>query len=257
MLLLSRARFAKARKRRGFRLFAFALGDCPGNLTILLERRSCNGAKGRSSQFGPGAVPALRRAVHHRRVQVPPAQHRHDQPRPPAPFGPWGRLFFEIHNAKKSMAFNDLHAAKGYNRESLASGGSKKKAGYALAVEWVEWNNVAESVILTARVNNESAMGQLLPAPPVYQGAFAPGAASWLKFSNYLDAQLASGHTASYDPAAAPPATGWLGKKILAALAAKNKTDLEITANEMAPTGSLNTRATPFTWELLNPPQLT
>jgi len=165
-------------------------------------------------------------------------------------------IFFEIHNAKKSMAFNDLHAAKGYNRESLASGGSKKKAGYALAVEWVEWNNVAESVILTARVNNESAMGQLLPAPPVYQGAFAPGAASWLKFSNYLDAQLASGHTASYDPAAAPPATGWLGKKILAALAAKNKTDLEITANEMAPTGSLNTRANPFTWELLNTLQL-
>jgi hypothetical protein len=166
-------------------------------------------------------------------------------------------IFFEIHNAKKSMAFNELDGSKGYNRESLASGGSKKKAGYALAKEWVEWNNVAEYVILTARVNNQSTIGQLLPSPPVYQAAFAPGAASWLKFSNYLNVQLAAGHTTTYDAAAAPPAAGWLGKKILEALAAKNKTDLEITSNEMAPTGSLNTRANPFTWGLLNTLQLT
>jgi hypothetical protein len=166
-------------------------------------------------------------------------------------------IFFEMHNAKKSMAFNDLDGSKGYNRESLASGGIKKKAGYALATEWVEWANVAEFVILTALVNNQSTIGQLLPTPPVYQAAFAPGATCWLKFSNYLNAQLASGHTTTYDAAAAPPATGWLGKKILEALATKNKTDLEITSVEMAPPGSLNTRANPFTWGLLNTLQLT
>jgi hypothetical protein len=166
-------------------------------------------------------------------------------------------IFFEIHNAKKAMAFQNLDGDREYNRQSLASGGSKKKAGYALANEWVEWNNVAESVILTILVNNQSIIGQLLPNPPVYQAAFAAGAATWLKFSNYLNAQLVSGHTTAYDLTAAPPATGWLGKKILEAVATKSKSDLEITSNEMAPTGRLNTRANPFTWTLVNTVQLT
>jgi hypothetical protein len=161
-------------------------------------------------------------------------------------------IFFELHNARKAMALAALSGSDGYNVASLA-GDIKKKAGYALANEWMEWYNVAESTLLAVVVNSQSAIGQLLPSPPAYQGQFVAGATSWLKFSNYLDTQVATNHTAHYDPAAAP-GQKWLGKEILRVVNTKGGADLEIYANEFAPAQQqpqLHSRANPFTWQLL------
>lgn len=161
-------------------------------------------------------------------------------------------IFFELHNAKKSMTFQDLSGGRGYNVASLAND-SKKAAGYALAVEWVEWINVAQCTVLANIVNRQSAIGQLLQNPPEFQPAFNAGPTSWLKFSNYLQMQVTNGHTAHYDSAATPGGR-WIGTQILQAVAARGTVDLEITSNEFSPPGRpprLNSRSNPFTWELV------
>jgi hypothetical protein len=160
-------------------------------------------------------------------------------------------IFFELHNAKKSMAFQDLKGSRGYNVASLTSG-SRKMAGWALAVEWTEWINVAQCTVTANIVNTQSTAGRLLKSPPEFQSCFS-GPTTWLKFSNYLKTQVAGDHTAHYDPAAS--GTTWIGNDILRVVATRSSTDLEITTNEFAPTGRpprLNSRGNPFTWELVN-----
>ncbi|MEU9454931.1 hypothetical protein [Streptomyces sp. NPDC048277] len=162
-------------------------------------------------------------------------------------------LFFELHNAKKSMAFDTIRGATGYNLASL-TGDVKKAAGYALSIEWQEWINVVESTILVNIVNSTPG-AQLLPSPPPYQANFNPGAASWLKFSNYLQAQVKIGHTTSYDKAA--PGQQWKGYDILRVVASAggNSSYLEITSNEIA-SQKINSRGNPFIWDLVKPLQL-
>jgi hypothetical protein len=159
-------------------------------------------------------------------------------------------MLFELHNAKKFMTFEEISGSRGYNAGMLV-GDSKKSAGHALAVEWVEWMNVAQCTVLANIVNAQSSKGPLLRNPPEFQGAFVSDPNTWLKFSNYLKMQVSLGHTERYDPAAKPGAT-WLGTKILQAVAALRKQDLEITLNEFAPNQGmprLNSRSNPFTWE--------
>jgi hypothetical protein len=166
-------------------------------------------------------------------------------------------IFFEMHNAKKVTDFQALQGSRGYNRESLTNGSSRKKAGFALAAEWTEWINAAQYTILANIVNAQSTGGQLLKNPPEYQGDFS-GTASWLKFSNYLNTQSTENHTADYDPAAGPGTT-WIGHDILRIVATGSGAALEITADEFAPTtGSprLKSRGNPFTWDLVNALQL-
>jgi hypothetical protein len=163
-------------------------------------------------------------------------------------------IFFELHNAKRAMAFADIAGAKGYNRASLVHD-VRKAAGYALAVEWAEWNNVAECVILNDTVNFEAgAAGPLLHVPSPFRGSFTTGGANWMKFTKYLDDQVASGHTGHYDDAATPGGT-WIGPKILNQASQQSGAAVEIYANELNPAigfaPKLNYRGNPFLWDLV------
>lgn len=160
-------------------------------------------------------------------------------------------LFFELHNAKRAMALAELYSLKGYNKAMLV-GDSKKAAGYALAVEWLEWNNVAESTILVDVVNQEAgANGPLLSSPGEFRRDFDAGATSWTKFSNYLKLQVDHHHTSSYDAAAVPGAK-WLGYRILEVVTPTQKDAVTFGDAEIAGTVRLKSRANPFTWELVN-----
>lgn len=167
-------------------------------------------------------------------------------------------LFFEMHNAKKAMAFAALDGSTGYNVDSLRND-IKKQAGYAIATEWTEWVNVAESTILVYMVNNEAGAA-LLSSPPEFRQQFDPGPDSWLRFANYLKQQVNAHHTAHYDPAATNDQ--WKGYAILRVVTATGRynSDLEIYRNEIAPTPPqqphINSRGNPFTWELVKNLQL-
>jgi hypothetical protein len=160
-------------------------------------------------------------------------------------------LFFELHNAKKAAALSELVGLKGYNKAMLV-GDVKKAAGYALAVEWLEWNNVAESTILVDVVNQEAAAnGPLLSSPGEFRAAFNAGADSWTKFSNYLKQQVDLRHTDHYD-AAAVPGGKWQGNRILEVVTPTQRDAVTISDAEIAGTVRLKSRANPFTWELVN-----
>jgi hypothetical protein len=160
-------------------------------------------------------------------------------------------LFFELHNAKKSMALSELQGPKGYNVQSLRDD-VKKAAGYAMAVEWTEWVNAAESTILVYVVNNQAGTN-LLSHPPVFRPEFDPGADSWRDFKNYLRTQVSGGHTAEYDAAATDDR--WKGYAILRAVAGRESANLTIVENEIAPTPPqqphINPRYNPFRWDLV------
>lgn len=164
-------------------------------------------------------------------------------------------IFFELHNAKKSTAFSILDGSSGYNIASLTND-SRKAAGYALAVEWTEWVNVAESTILVYIVNSQAGTaGPLLTSPPEYRSQFDAGDTSWLKFSNYLDTQVATGHTSYYDDKASN-GSRWTGYDILRVTTSngRNSSDVTIVTNEIAPTTGqpkINSRGNPFTWDLV------
>lgn len=167
-------------------------------------------------------------------------------------------IFFELHNAKKAMAFADIIGIKGYNKTSLAND-IKKQAGYALAVEWAEWNNVAECVILNDTVNAEAgAAGPLLHNPSPFRGPFVAPGNNWMKFEHYLDQQITSGHTAHYDAAAT--GGGWTGMKLLKLVSVKSGDTVEIYTNELTPppgrTPAINYRGNPFLWDLVKTTQL-
>jgi hypothetical protein len=167
-------------------------------------------------------------------------------------------LFFEMHNAKKSVAFEALDGSTGYNAASITND-VKKKAAYAVATEWTEWINVAESTILVYIVNAQAGVA-LLSAPPEFRAQFDAGPDSWLKFGNYLRMQVNTNHTFSYDPAATGAA--WRGYDVLRVVAStgRNNSDLEIYTNEIAPNPpkqpSINTRGNPFDWSLIKGIQL-
>jgi hypothetical protein len=162
-------------------------------------------------------------------------------------------IFFELHNAKKAMAFDDIRGLKGYNTASLAND-IKKAAGYALAVEWAEWNNVAECVILNDIVNAQAGgAGPLLPTPSPFRGQFTAAGNNWMKFANYLTEQIQTQHTGHYDAAA--PNTTWIGKEILKQVAEKSSDSVEIYPTELNPPAgrqpSINSRGNPFLWDLI------
>lgn len=168
-------------------------------------------------------------------------------------------LFFELHNAKKSMAFDVIDGPAGYNSGSMAND-VKKLAGYALANEWQEWINVAESTILVYIVNIQAGAA-LLPSPPPYRAQFNAGPNSWMKFSNYLQAQSGiGGHATHYDAAATGPQ--WKGFRLLQVVASisGNSSYLEIYPNEIASTPPqqphINSRGNPFLWDLVKKLQL-
>lgn len=162
-------------------------------------------------------------------------------------------IFFELHNAKKAMAFADISGLKGYNIASLTND-VKKAAGYALAVEWAEWNNVAECVILNDIVNVQAAgAGPLLHTPSPFRAPFTAPGDNWMKFEHYLTEQIQTGHTGHYDAAASNPT--WIGKEILKQVAAKSSDAVEIYQNELNPPPgrrpNINFRGNPFLWELV------
>jgi hypothetical protein len=165
-------------------------------------------------------------------------------------------LFFELHNAKRAMAFAALDGPSGYNIASLGED-IKKRASYALATEWEEWINVAESTIRVYIVNQQAGTA-LLTSPPEYRDFFDPGDDSWLKFSNYVKLQVGGGHTVSYDKAATGPK--WKGFRVLELATAKDGVAVAITANEITPgigqQARINTRGNPFAWDLVKGFQL-
>jgi len=132
-------------------------------------------------------------------------------------------ILWEMHNASVRGALGRnarrFPAALGPNpsrRETREF--EYKVAAYALATEWDEWANVAEHDLKTQKINADPAMALAHGAGPhvtrTFAGHFGIPDAGWFRFANYLNDQIAAGHTTAYDANANTP--NWAGKRILA-----------------------------------------
>ncbi len=103
-----------------------------------------------------------------------------------------------------------------------------QRAAFALCFEWEEWVNIVEHDIKTQRINADPAMG--VGGPHVtrsFGGSFGVPDAGWFLFSNYLQTQIAGGHTTGYDANAANG--DWKGKLLLSIAEHDSSANLKIT----------------------------
>lgn len=110
-----------------------------------------------------------------------------------------------------------------------------QQAAYALSKEWEEWVNVVEHDLKTQQINADPAMGIALGVGPhvtrSFAALFAVADAGWYLFVNYLNAQIAGGHTTGYDANAGNP--NWKGKRILNIVKSKSMAYLKVTQKQV------------------------
>lgn len=129
-------------------------------------------------------------------------------------------ILWEMHNASLRGALN--RSAAKFNVAAPGPAASideeqkypYQRAAYALCVEWEEWINVVEHDLKTQRINADPAMGGAGPhVTRSFAASFAVADAGWFLFTDYLQTQLATGHTAGYDANAAN--ANWVGNTML------------------------------------------
>lgn len=143
-------------------------------------------------------------------------------------------ILWEMHNASIRGALG--RSADKFNVAAPGPGSSRDEkekypyqaAAYALCIEWEEWVNVVEHDLKTQKINADPAMG---PGGPhvtrTFAASFAVADAGWFLFSNYLQTQIASGHTGGYDANAAN--ADWKGKSMLSIAQHDSRANLQIT----------------------------
>lgn len=150
-------------------------------------------------------------------------------------------ILWEMHNASVKGAHVRTNNKFAVAAPGPGSSTEEKKiypyqlAALALSMEWDEWMNVIEHHIKTQQINASVPMAAALGAGPhigtMFAASFAVADAGWFLFSNYLTDQLASGHTAFYDPNAG--VATWVGKGMLKIVEAGSKAALTITTKQV------------------------
>lgn len=146
-------------------------------------------------------------------------------------------LLWEMMNASNR---GSLHRADMLNPYPLDANSSPEavklypywKAQSSLASEWNEWKNIAEYDQLVLSINADPNMGKgKSHVTRMYRYSFEQNSRDWYQFTNYLDFQINSGHTARYDPGATNP--NWVGYSILAVAQDRSPASLNITEREV------------------------
>lgn len=119
-------------------------------------------------------------------------------------------LLWEMHNARNRGALRRTPGVAQPLSAEESRTYAERVAASALSTEWTEWIRVVEHDIRATEINQRLGAGHVTRA---FAPAFAQPDAGWYLFTNYLRAQLATGHTAAYDPAAAQP--NWKGAAIV------------------------------------------
>jgi hypothetical protein len=137
-------------------------------------------------------------------------------------------VMWEMHNARNRGALGRVAIPGAAVTSEEKRTYAERMAAAALAIEWAEWIRVAEQATRAARINATLGAGHITNA---FAAFFAVADQGWFVFKNYMAAQLAGGHTARYDPAAAPPANNWAGTALVQRYA--SSASLKITGREV------------------------
>lgn len=120
-------------------------------------------------------------------------------------------LLWEMHNARNRGSFVRIGLPGVPVSVEDKRTHAARTAAAALAMEWAEWIRVAEQATRGGQINAALGAGYVSNS---FAPQFAAANSGWFLFKNYMKDQLATGHTANYDPAASP-LPRWVGHGIL------------------------------------------
>jgi len=148
-------------------------------------------------------------------------------------------ILWEMHNAsirgalgRSGAKFDVGVPGPGSSREDIEKY-PYQRAAFALCTEWEEWINVVEHDLRTQAINADPAMGAGGPhVTRTFAAQYAVSDAGWFLFKNYLQAQIATGHTTHYDGNAAN--ADWKGHAMVnVAAAGTSSAYLKITQQQV------------------------